>query len=231
MTVVRPSRWETAGFAVAFAVASLVGLALLWAGDGPYREIIRSSGRETAEFRHVDGSGRSTEISLDTRATYHAAWMEYVTGRSSIRGLPQPAEGTPFFTADERAHMADVRGVFVGAEVAALAAAAALGLLARRAARRGALPRLARNGAVVAAVAVAVVVSAAFLAFDAFFLLFHEVFFPQGNFLFPAGSNLLALYPTAYWYGVTLRIGLTFLALAAAVALGGQVALRRSSSR
>jgi hypothetical protein len=45
------------------------------------------------------------------------------------------------------------------------------------------------------------------------------------------GSNLLALYPTAYWYGITLRIGLTFLALAAAVALGGHVALRRSSSR
>jgi uncharacterized membrane protein len=73
-----------------------------------------------------------------------------------------------------------------------------------------------------------VVAAAAALAFEPLFLLFHAVLFPQGNFLFPAGSNLLALYPDPYWYGVTLRVGLTFVGAAAAIALGATATLRRS---
>jgi len=112
--------------------------------------------------------------------------------------------------------MRDVRAVFVAAEIAALAAAAILFVLVARIRVRGpiAIARLVRSAALAAAIGVAALAGAAAVSFDALFLAFHEVFFPQGNFLFdPATSNLLALYPDAYWYGVTLRVGLSFVAL------------------
>jgi len=80
--------------------------------------------------------------------------------------------------------------------------------VSRRGGRAAAL--LARNAALVAGAGVLVVAVAAAVAFEPLFLLFHEIFFPQGNFLFEASSNLLALYPDQYWYGVTLRIGASF---------------------
>ncbi len=91
--------------------------------------------------------------------------------------------------------------------------------------------RLVRNGAIVASLAVAGIGIVATFAFDAAFLLFHQIFFPQGNFLFdPATSNLVRLYPDWYWQGITLRVGLSFLALAAAVALAASIGLRRAGS-
>jgi uncharacterized membrane protein len=88
-----------------------------------------------------------------------------------------------------------------------------------------------RDGAVAAgAVALALGLIAA-LAFEQAFLLFHEVFFPQGNFLFdPATSNLVRLYPDWYWQGITFRIGLSFIAVAAAVAVAASAGLRRARS-
>ncbi|HEY9326457.1 MAG TPA: DUF1461 domain-containing protein, partial [Candidatus Limnocylindria bacterium] len=69
------------------------------------------------------------------------------------------------------------------------------------------------------------------VAFEQAFLLFHEVFFPQGNFLFdPATSNLVRLYPDWYWQGITFRIGLSFMAVAAVVAVAASVGLRRARS-
>ena len=82
-----------------------------------------------------------------------------------------------------------------------------------------------------AALGVGAIGAVAAVAFDAAFLLFHEVVFPQGNFLFPPGSNLLVIYPEPYWYGVTLRIAVSFLAVAALVALAGHLALRRTRAR
>ena len=91
--------------------------------------------------------------------------------------------------------------------------------------------RLIRDGAVVAGIAVAAIGIVAALAFEQAFLLFHQVFFPQGNFLFdPATSNLVRLYPDWYWQGITFRIGLSFLAVAAAAALAASIGLRRARS-
>ncbi|MHB8631297.1 MAG: lipoprotein intramolecular transacylase Lit, partial [Candidatus Limnocylindria bacterium] len=68
---------------------------------------------------------------------------------------------------------------------------------------------------------------AAAVAFDPLFLLFHELFFPQGNFLFGPESNLIAMYPDAYWYGVTMRIAVTLVVAAAVIAVAATAALRR----
>jgi len=126
--------------------------------------------------------------------------------------------------------MADVRAVFIAAQIAAVCAALVLIWLALRGWRRRALARLVRAGAVSALVAVAVVGILAAVAFDAAFQLFHQVFFPQGNFLFAPDSNLLAIYPESYFYGVSLRIGASFVALAGVLAVLSHAALRHRSA-
>ncbi len=87
--------------------------------------------------------------------------------------------------------------------------------------------RLVRDGALAAVTIVGLIALGVVFAFDQLFLLFHEVFFPQGNFLFdPATSNLLRVWPEWYWEGMFLRVGLSFLALALAVAAAAVLRLR-----
>ena len=129
--------------------------------------------------------------------------------------------------------MADVRRVFDGAKILIPAGLFVMAIRLQRARAHSAeaMLRLVRDGAIAAGVTVTAVGIVAALAFDQAFLLFHEVFFPQGNFLFdPATSNLLRLYPDWYWQGITIRIGLSFIALAAVVAVAASLGLRRARS-
>lgn len=215
---------EVIAFAVALAVSGLVALTLLFAGPSTYTDIARASGRETATFR-VAAPPPARLIPVDLRAlvAYHEHWVDYVTGR---RADPPVTEGT-VFTQREYSHMSDVRTVFIAAQVAMALAALLLVGLAMRAWRRGVLARLIRAGAASALAVIAGVGVLAALAFDAAFLLFHQIFFPQGNFLFAADSNLLAIYPEAYFYGVTVRIGASFVLLALALAGVAHLAQRR----
>jgi len=90
---------------------------------------------------------------------------------------------------------------------------------------------LVRDASLAAAGIVLIVGIAAALAFDPLFLLFHEIFFPQGNFLFdPATSNLLRLYPEWYWQGITAGVGVSFIGLALITAAAASVTLRRAST-
>lgn len=170
--------------------------------------------------------GQRDVLELRDLLGIHNDWVRYVSGRGSGPGGTVALE---YFTPDERAHMADVRQVFVGAQLAALVGLVAAILLLTRAATRSraAVLVLARDAAITAGTTTLVVAVAAATAFDPLFLLFHEILFPQGNFLFGPESNLLALYPDQYWYGVTLRVGLTFVAAMAAIALAATATLRR----
>jgi integral membrane protein (TIGR01906 family) len=144
---------------------------------------------------------------------------------------PHAGPGGALFTSDEYAHMADVRSVFRGAEYAAALALFVAAFRVVRARRRGDAMPLLRAGSLSAAAIVTVVGLVAAAAFDPLFLLFHDVFFPQGNFLFdPATSNLIRLYPEWYWQGITGGVGLSFIAVAILVASAAHIALRRRSN-
>ena len=216
------ARWDSALAAVALAVGGLVVLALIYAQPVFYEEIARRNAFAPVTWHSpLDGSvsGRG---SVEDLVGLHRRWLGYVTGFGY-------GPGVLLFTADESQHMADVRRVFVGAEVAALIALMTLVVLIRRASRssrRAAV--LLRDGAFIAGGLVAVLGVGAALAFDALFLVFHELFFPQGNFLFGPDSNLIAMYPDQYWYETTLRIGLTFVFVMAGVALGATATLRQA---
>jgi integral membrane protein (TIGR01906 family) len=223
-----PGRIETALFAIGFAMSGLVLLALLWSGVSPYVDIARANGVTGATFYDHATSSNSLTLTLDALAEQHRAWSAYITGSAA----DPPQLGTAY-TADEISHMADVRRVFDGAKLLIPAGLFVMAIRLQRARSQSAaaMLRLVRDGAVAAGVGVAAVGVVAVFAFDQAFLLFHEVFFPQGNFLFdPATSNLVRLYPDWYWEGITFRIGLSFIGLAATVAFAAGVGLRRARS-
>ena len=217
-------------------MAGLVALAIGFGGTATYESIMRD--RMPVTF-HVVGPGpRAQQLDLETLTGWHNSWFAYVTGDADrppvptvIGGLPPGvSSGASIFTVAEYAHMADVRTVFIGARTVAVAGAIITALVILLASRRGrtAAVVLVRDAAIAASIGTAVVAVAAAVAFDPLFLLFHEIFFPQGNFLFSADSNLLAMYPDPYWYGVTLRVGLTFVAAMAVIAIGAAATLRRA---
>ena len=221
-------RIETALFAIGLTMAGLVLLALGWSGTGAYVDMARSQSVAGAIFYDHSTRTNSIDLDLDDLATQHSGWAEYVTG-----GRDEPPDLGTLYTADEAAHMRDVRRVFDGVKILIPAGLFVMALRLQRARANGleTMLRLARDGAVAAGVAVAAIGILAALAFDQAFLLFHQVFFPQGNFLFdPATSNLVRLYPFWYWQGITLRVGLSFIALAALVAVVAVWGLRRARS-
>jgi Protein of unknown function (DUF1461) len=224
-------RLEVAIFAIAFVVFGLVALALVWSGDWAYTGLAVASGNTRTTFvRPAGGRDPAGEIpmSLDSLRDWHSRWSSYVVGLTDQP--PNAGPGGPLFTPDEYAHMADVRAVFRGAEYAAALALFVLIFRVQRARHRGDALRLVRAGALVATGIVAVIGIAAALAFDPLFLLFHEVFFPQGNFLFAPDSNLIRLYPEWYWQGITAGVGLSFIAVSLLAAWVAHNALRNRSN-
>jgi integral membrane protein (TIGR01906 family) len=229
-------RINVAIFAITFTVFGLVLLALVWSGDWAYAALANVNGVKGTTFRSFGPCGFMPQtdcfvdgpISLEGLLGWHRSWAAYATGLTVAAPL---SFGRSIFTPDEYAHMADVRGVFRGAEILAAAAFAVAAFRLWRARREGQALRLVRDGGLVAAALVAVVGVVAIFAFDPLFLLFHELFFPQGNFLFdPATSNLLRLYPEWYWQGITAGVAISFIAIALLAAAAAHLALRRAST-
>jgi Protein of unknown function (DUF1461) len=208
-------------------VAGLVALAIAFGGTATYESIMRDRAPVTFHIVAGDAVARADRVDLPALDAWHNAWFSYVTGDGD---RPPVSFGASVFTVMEYAHMADVRNVFIGARVVAVAAAIIAALVILRAARRQrrAAVVLVRDAAIAASIGTAIVAVAAAVAFDPLFLLFHEIFFPQGNFLFPPDSNLLAMYPDPYWYGVTLRVGLTFVLAMAIIAIASAATLRQA---
>lgn len=111
------------------------------------------------------------------------------------------------FAADEAAHMRDVRVVFWGFMVLAFASAGLISWQVARHPREAAVWRSISRGGMVLAVALIVIGVFAAFAFDAVFELFHRIFFPGGNFSFPADSLLIQLYPYAFWELTAAALG------------------------
>ena len=108
-------------------------------------------------------------------------------------------DGRPLYGADEIGHMQDVRLVlWAFLAIAALAAVLLVVAVARRDAAAS-WRAVARGGAGLALLLVALGAFAA-LAFGVAFELFHRILFPGGNWAFdPAQSNLVRLYPLGFW--------------------------------
>ena len=138
--------------------------------------------------------------------------------------------GVPVLDERERAHMRDVRGVFIGffAVAIAVAGSAAVVSARRHAADRQGDWQAVRAGALglIAVLVVAGVV--ALVAFDALFETFHRIFFPGGSYDFdPSTERLVQLFPFQFWQETAIAVGTLAIVAAAAVAM---VAHRRGAT-
>jgi len=127
-------------------------------------------------------------------------------------------DGTPVLSERERAHMADVRTVFRGLWVLAIASVVVL-LIASRQRDRTAMWRAVRGGALGLTIGVVILGAIALVAFDQLFEAFHEVFFPPGSFLFdPRTDRLVQLFPFQFWQETAIVVGIVIIAIALGVA-------------
>jgi integral membrane protein (TIGR01906 family) len=136
-------------------------------------------------------------------------------------------DGTPVLNEREQAHMADVRTVFRGLWVLAIASVVVLVIASRRR-DRSATWRAIRGGALGLIVGVVVLGAIALVAFDQLFEAFHEVFFPPGSFLFdPRTDRLVQLFPFQFWQETAIVVGIVIIAIALGVAwIAGRRAAR-----
>jgi Protein of unknown function (DUF1461). len=137
-------------------------------------------------------------------------------------------DGQPVLGAAERSHMLDVRNVFVPMTTVFGIAIAALAVLLATNGRRAWLWRaIARGTTALAVVGIGVGIAVAFF-FEAAFLVFHVVFFPQGNFSFdPRTQRLTQLFPDQFWTETSIAIAIAGVVIAATIT----VFARRRASR
>lgn len=197
-------------------------------------------------------------LAVSTILFLNAAWVSFEQGRSDaaawtgfaptdlrtatdailsdlVVGPPDFAvqvAGRPVLDQRERAHMRDVRGVFIG--FYALAGLAIVGGLAVRAGSgsAGAVRswRAVRFGALGLIVGLVVTGAAAAVAFDALFETFHQLFFPGGSYDFdPATERLVQLFPFGFWQETTIVLGIVSVVLAAIVAVVADRGERRAA--
>ena len=125
--------------------------------------------------------------------------------------------GAPVLDPRERAHMRDVRAVFIDFGIA-VAASIAL-LVAGWFVQRGDSVqwwRGVRLGATVLLAAVVVLGAAALVAFDALFEVFHRIFFAGGSYSFdPRTERLVQLFPDRFWFETSTALAVVLVAFGA----------------
>ena len=128
----------------------------------------------------------------------------------------------PLLDESERSHMTDVSRLvrlLAGILVLALVVAGVTGAWMRHERRRQGRIMLLAAGAIGAVAVVLAVVFA--VAFEPAFLAFHELIFPPGTYLFATGSELIVLFPEAFWFDAALLAGAAIVLVAVAVSLIG----------
>ncbi|MEM4254586.1 MAG: DUF1461 domain-containing protein [Candidatus Woesearchaeota archaeon] len=126
--------------------------------------------------------------------------LDYFQGKAEIPGI---------FGANEKAHLADVKQVISLLRWISLALLIIFLALMTKADtglvfRKGFL------------MFILLAISCAFVPFDAVFALFHKIFFPQGNWMFPEGSMLILMYPAEFFkafFAYMISVALVFSAV------------------
>jgi integral membrane protein (TIGR01906 family) len=215
-------------FGVSLLVSGVLDGALYWTVDRAYfDDFARAHGLHEQRFNLCRAGGECARLStdVDTLLAVDDQIREGVLTGDRSR-FEARISNRAFLTEEEISHLEDVAAVFAVVKPVAIVTTLLALLLLLLALRDD--PAAARTAGLVAAGVVLAVGIGAAVAFDPLFLLFHQVFFPQGNFLFdPTRHNLVLLYPEAYWLGVTLRVGATFVFMAVTVAALASAERRR----
>lgn len=147
-----------------------------------------------------------------------------------LRALRLPGADKPLFAENEISHMLDVKRftdllwrVQVAAAVIVIGGLAFL--LGRRSSRREGYAVLFRGGLLTTGL-LAFLVAFVLLSWRAFFVAFHEAFFPPDTWTFDWSDSLIRLFPDRFWFDAGVLLTAGALAAGAALAAVGY-ALRR----
>ncbi len=167
----------------------------------------------------LDGAGSAGILGMTASATHNVSdrtIAELVFGPATF-AFPATPGGPRFYDAAEASHLRDASNLLHA--FLALVAVGAIALFVTLVPRRrdpGAW-RAVQGGAVALAAAFCAIGLFFAVAFDAAFTLFHEIFFPQGNWEFNvATERMVQLYPTPFWELITMTLAAVTLLLCAA---------------
>ena len=148
-----------------------------------------------------------------------------VVAGASEEGLPARVGDRDGFGAEERSHLADVRGAVAGGRNAGIVAAILLATAAHLLHRRSgwsALSAPLRWAGVGILAAFTLAALAGLADFDGLFASFHGVFFDAGTWTFPYSSLLVQLFPLPFWVVSAVVWAASCLAVAAIVLVVGR---------
>jgi integral membrane protein (TIGR01906 family) len=130
--------------------------------------------------------------------------------------------GEPLLDDRERSHMRDVSAlvrILAGLVIlAAVVAGVTWAMLRAERHRLGVILLVAAGSVGILAILLAGTFA---IAFEPAFLVFHEIFFPPGTYLFAEGSNLITLFPQGFWFEAALAAGASITIGAILVSLFG----------
>ncbi len=170
----------------------------------------------------LDAAGSAAILGLDTQTTHAVSdrtIAEMLVGPATFAFAATPG-GPRFYDAAEAAHLRDAATLLhlFGGVVFVGVLGLLLTLLPRR--REPRAWRAVRAGALALAAAFAALAVFFGLAFDTAFTLFHEIFFPQGNWAFDSATErMVQLYPTPFWELTAMALAAGTLVLSALLAL------------
>lgn len=176
----------------------------------------------------ADSAERLGLSSAETRALSDRSLEELVLGPGTfeLRGT----DGWPFYDADERAHLRDARLLLGLCLAAGGLSMLGLAVVLSRSDRRAAVWRAISRAGLITVLAVVGIGLVSLVAFDTLFRLFHEVFFPGGNWSFdPETQRLVQLYPFGFWQVAAAAYGLLLVLLGLGAWLSGRWAAARSA--
>ena len=177
----------------------------------------------------LDSAGSAGILGMTASATHAMSdrtMAELVFGPATF-AFPVAPGGPRFYDAAEAAHLRDASNLlhWFLAVVGVGAVALVVTLVPRR--RDPGAWHAVRGGAVALAAAFCAIGLFFAVAFDAAFTLFHEIFFPQGNWEFNvATERMVQLYPTPFWELITMTLAAVILLLCAAAWFVATVRLR-----
>ena len=68
------------------------------------------------------------------------------------------------------------------------------------------LIKLFRYGGITTLISMGIILFLSLFAFNTTFTIFHQIFFPQGNWLFPTNSLLIQTFPIEFFIGISVRM-------------------------
>ncbi|MBI2662727.1 DUF1461 domain-containing protein [Candidatus Woesearchaeota archaeon] len=132
-------------------------------------------------------------------------WLNYFAGGNNADGE---------YTSLEFSHMEDVKRVMNGVDYIfyiCLILVLGVGLYYKK--DKKLLINLSYYGGLVSVGGIVLLLLIILVSFNFFFAVFHQIFFPQGNWQFPANSLLIQTFPLDFFTGLSVKIFLLALVL------------------